>query len=76
MFKLSHLTVKAAQKAVKKSEEFDIRRSLISIAAAVIYIVPHADYCFPGITRATSSGAVSGPISLMNARRSRDDSDP
>ncbi|KAM3398209.1 hypothetical protein P3S68_001723 [Capsicum galapagoense] len=53
MFKLSHLTVKAAQKAVKKSEEFDIRRSLISIAAAVIYIVPHADYCFPGITRAT-----------------------
>ncbi|KAL8123807.1 hypothetical protein AgCh_011708 [Apium graveolens] len=32
-------TVKAAQEAVQKSEEFDIRRSPISIAAAIIYTV-------------------------------------
>jgi transcription initiation factor TFIIB len=31
--------VKAAQESVQKSEEFDIRRSPISIAAAVIYII-------------------------------------
>ncbi|CAA3013118.1 transcription initiation factor IIB-2 [Olea europaea subsp. europaea] len=31
--------VKAAQEAVQKSEESDIRRSPISIAAAIIYIV-------------------------------------
>ncbi|KAF3636479.1 Transcription initiation factor IIB [Capsicum annuum] len=36
---MTNQTVKAAQEAVKKSEEFDIRRSPISIAAAVIYIV-------------------------------------
>ncbi|KAI4381520.1 hypothetical protein MLD38_007585 [Melastoma candidum] len=35
---MNHQAVKAAQEAVKKSEEFDIRRSPISIAAAVIYI--------------------------------------
>ncbi|GFP92201.1 transcription initiation factor iib-2 [Phtheirospermum japonicum] len=32
-------TVKAAQESVWKAEEFDIRRSPISIAAAIIYIV-------------------------------------
>ncbi|XP_027173169.1 transcription initiation factor IIB-2 isoform X2 [Coffea eugenioides] len=36
---MTNQAVKAAQEAVKKSEEFDIRRSPISIAAAVIYIV-------------------------------------
>ncbi|KAI4386536.1 hypothetical protein MLD38_004463 [Melastoma candidum] len=36
---MNHQAVKAAQEAVKKSEEFDIRRSPISIAAAVIYII-------------------------------------
>ncbi|KFK37005.1 hypothetical protein AALP_AA4G200000 [Arabis alpina] len=36
---MSQQAVKAAQEAVKKSEEFDIRRSPISIAAVVIYII-------------------------------------
>ncbi|EOY32739.1 Cyclin-like family protein [Theobroma cacao] len=36
---MSNQTVKAAQEAVQKSEELDIRRSPISIAAAVIYII-------------------------------------
>ncbi|WZZ42193.1 hypothetical protein YC2023_038452 [Brassica napus] len=36
---MTNQTVKAAQESVKKSEEFDIRRSPISIAAAVIYII-------------------------------------
>ncbi|KAJ7976752.1 Transcription initiation factor IIB [Quillaja saponaria] len=36
---MNNQAIKAAQEAVKKSEEFDIRRSPISIAAAVIYII-------------------------------------
>ncbi|CAH8269997.1 unnamed protein product [Arabidopsis lyrata] len=36
---MSNQTVKAAQESVQKSEEFDIRRSPISIAAAIIYII-------------------------------------
>ncbi|KAL8489508.1 hypothetical protein ACS0TY_025427 [Phlomoides rotata] len=36
---MANQTVKAAQEAVGKAEQFDIRRSPISIAAAVIYIV-------------------------------------
>ncbi|KAL7220201.1 hypothetical protein ACSBR2_013128 [Camellia fascicularis] len=36
---MNNQTVKAAQKTVQKSKKFDIRRSPISIAAAVIYIV-------------------------------------
>ncbi|KAG6771256.1 transcription initiation factor IIB-2 isoform X1 [Populus alba] len=36
---MSNHTVKAATEAVKTSEQFDIRRSPISIAAAVIYII-------------------------------------
>ncbi|CAI9761620.1 unnamed protein product [Fraxinus pennsylvanica] len=36
---MTNLAVKAAQEAVQKSEELDIRRSPISIAAAVIYII-------------------------------------
>ncbi|KAL3533749.1 hypothetical protein ACH5RR_007270 [Cinchona calisaya] len=36
---MNNQAVKAAQESVQKSEEFDIRRSPISIAAAVIYIV-------------------------------------
>ncbi|KFK38412.1 hypothetical protein AALP_AA3G110000 [Arabis alpina] len=36
---MTNQTVKAAQESVKKSEEFDIRRSPISVAAAVIYII-------------------------------------
>ncbi|WVZ05764.1 hypothetical protein V8G54_019110 [Vigna mungo] len=36
---MNNQAVKAAQEAVQKSEEFDIRRSPISIAAAVIYII-------------------------------------
>ena len=36
---MNNQAVKAAQEAVHKSEEFDIRRSPISIAAAVIYII-------------------------------------
>ncbi|KAI3472211.1 hypothetical protein Pfo_029699 [Paulownia fortunei] len=36
---MANQTVKAAQESVHKAEEFDIRRSPISIAAAVIYIV-------------------------------------
>ncbi|XP_057547802.1 transcription initiation factor IIB-2-like [Amaranthus tricolor] len=36
---MNNQAMKAAQEAVKKSEEIDIRRSPISIAAAVIYIV-------------------------------------
>ncbi|PIA48365.1 hypothetical protein AQUCO_01400758v1 [Aquilegia coerulea] len=36
---MTNQTVKAAQEAVQKSEELDIRRSPISIAAAVIYMI-------------------------------------
>ncbi|KAI3471696.1 hypothetical protein Pfo_028346 [Paulownia fortunei] len=36
---MANQTVKAAQESVHKAEEFDIRRSPISIAAAIIYIV-------------------------------------
>nr|GEU42448.1 transcription initiation factor IIB-2 [Tanacetum cinerariifolium] len=36
---MANQTVKAAQEFVHKSKEFDIRRSPISIAAAIIYIV-------------------------------------
>lgn len=36
---MANQAVKAAQEAVQKSEELDIRRSPISIAAAVIYII-------------------------------------
>ncbi|VVB03035.1 unnamed protein product [Arabis nemorensis] len=36
---MSQQAVKAAQEAVKTAEEFDIRRSPISIAAVVIYII-------------------------------------
>jgi transcription initiation factor TFIIB len=36
---MNHQAIKAAQESVQKSEEFDIRRSPISIAAAVIYII-------------------------------------
>ncbi|KAG9133744.1 hypothetical protein Leryth_018448 [Lithospermum erythrorhizon] len=36
---MTNQIVKAAQESVQKSEEFDIRRSPISIAAAVIYII-------------------------------------
>ncbi|KAK4776583.1 hypothetical protein SAY86_005271 [Trapa natans] len=38
---MNNQAVKAAQEAVQKSEEFDIRRSPISIAATVIYIITH-----------------------------------
>ncbi|XP_058224907.1 transcription initiation factor IIB-2-like [Rhododendron vialii] len=36
---MNNQAVKAAQEAVLKSEEFDIRRTPVSIAAAVIYII-------------------------------------
>ncbi|KAM0946652.1 putative transcription factor TFIIB, Zinc finger, TFIIB-type, cyclin, Cyclin-like superfamily [Dioscorea sansibarensis] len=36
---MSNQAIKAAQEAVRKSEELDIRRSPISIAAAVIYMI-------------------------------------
>ncbi|KAI4330519.1 hypothetical protein MLD38_028803 [Melastoma candidum] len=36
---MNNQAVKAAQESVQKAEEFDIRRSPISIAAAVIYII-------------------------------------
>ncbi|XP_073151549.1 transcription initiation factor IIB [Henckelia pumila] len=36
---MTNQAVKAAQEAVQKSEELDVRRSPISIAAAVIYII-------------------------------------
>ncbi|KAL5724762.1 hypothetical protein ACHQM5_007982 [Ranunculus cassubicifolius] len=36
---MSNAAIKAAQEAVQKSEEIDIRRSPISIAAAVIYMI-------------------------------------
>ncbi|CAN1256227.1 Transcription initiation factor IIB-2, partial [Linum perenne] len=36
---MTNQAMKAAQESVQKSEEFDIRRSPISIAAAVIYII-------------------------------------
>ncbi|KAB1227600.1 Transcription initiation factor IIB [Morella rubra] len=36
---MNNQAVKAAQEAVQKSEELDIRRSPISVAAAVIYII-------------------------------------
>ncbi|GAB2277040.1 Transcription initiation factor IIB-2 [Dionaea muscipula] len=36
---MSKQAVKAAQEAVQKSEELDVRRSPISIAAAIIYII-------------------------------------
>ncbi|PRQ21659.1 putative transcription factor TFIIB [Rosa chinensis] len=36
---LNNQAIKAAQQAVHKSQEFDIRRSPVSIAAAVIYII-------------------------------------
>ncbi|KAF9620305.1 hypothetical protein IFM89_011040 [Coptis chinensis] len=38
-FGMANQYVKAAQEAVQKSEELDIRRSTISVAAAVIYII-------------------------------------
>ena len=36
---MNNTAVKAAQEAVQRSEELDIRRSPISIAAAVIYMI-------------------------------------
>ncbi|KAM7272335.1 hypothetical protein ACFE04_026998 [Oxalis oulophora] len=36
---MSNQEVKAAQEAVQKTEELDIRRSPISLAAAIIYII-------------------------------------
>ncbi|KAH9302038.1 hypothetical protein KI387_013621, partial [Taxus chinensis] len=36
---MNNQAVKAATEAVKRSEELDIRRSPISIAAAAIYII-------------------------------------
>ncbi|PRQ21641.1 putative transcription factor TFIIB [Rosa chinensis] len=36
---LNNQAIKAAQQAVHKSQEFDIRRSPVSIAAAVICII-------------------------------------
>ncbi|KAH7560651.1 hypothetical protein JRO89_XS10G0062500 [Xanthoceras sorbifolium] len=36
---MTNQTVKAAQEAVQKSEELDIRRSPISVAAAIIYMI-------------------------------------
>ncbi|KAF9592783.1 hypothetical protein IFM89_017353 [Coptis chinensis] len=36
---MANQSVKAAQEAVQKSEELDIRRSPISVAAAIIYII-------------------------------------
>ncbi|KAF3636150.1 Transcription initiation factor IIB [Capsicum annuum] len=36
---MNHEEIKAVQETVKKSEEFDIRRSPISIAAAIIYML-------------------------------------
>ncbi|XP_019442470.1 PREDICTED: transcription initiation factor IIB-like [Lupinus angustifolius] len=41
---MNNQAVKAAQESVQKSEEFDIRRSPISIAAAVIYIITQLSY--------------------------------
>ncbi|KEH33477.1 transcription initiation factor IIB-2 [Medicago truncatula] len=38
---MNHQAVKAATESVQNSEEFDIRRSPISIAATVIYIITH-----------------------------------
>ncbi|GJX64509.1 transcription initiation factor IIB-2 [Tanacetum coccineum] len=59
---MANQTVKAAQESVHKSEEFDIRISLISIAAAIIYILtqlsddkkPHKDVALAtGVSEAT-----------------------
>ncbi|KAK2641190.1 hypothetical protein Ddye_022953 [Dipteronia dyeriana] len=36
---MTNQAVKAAQEAVQKSEELDIRRSPISVAAAIIYMI-------------------------------------
>ncbi|KAK6778942.1 hypothetical protein RDI58_025660 [Solanum bulbocastanum] len=36
---MNHAEIKAVQETFKKSEEFDIRRSPISIAAAIIYML-------------------------------------
>ncbi|KAK3027774.1 hypothetical protein RJ639_041134 [Escallonia herrerae] len=60
---MTNQAVKAAQEAVHKSEEFDIRRSPISIAAAVIYIVTQlSDDKKPLKDVAIATGVAEGTI--------------
>ncbi|KAF2614364.1 hypothetical protein F2Q70_00008726 [Brassica cretica] len=60
---MSHQAVRAAEEAVKKSEEFDIRRSPISIAAVVIYIITQlSDDKKPLKDIAVATGVAEGTI--------------
>ncbi|XP_076891108.1 transcription initiation factor IIB-2-like [Bidens hawaiensis] len=60
---MANQTVKAAQESVKKAEEFDIRRSPISIAAAIIYIVTQlSDDKKPLKDVALATGVAEGTI--------------
>ncbi|KAF8104626.1 hypothetical protein N665_0170s0002 [Sinapis alba] len=60
---MSHQAVRAAEEAVKKSEEFDIRRSPISIAAVVIYIITQlSDDKKPLKDIAIATGVAEGTI--------------
>ncbi|PWA73192.1 Cyclin-like protein [Artemisia annua] len=60
---MANQTVKAAQESVQKSEEFDIRRSPISIAAAIIYIVTQlSDDKKPLKDVALATGVAEGTI--------------
>ncbi|GJS91659.1 transcription initiation factor IIB-2 [Tanacetum coccineum] len=60
---MANQTVKAAQESVQKSEEFDIRRSPISIAAAIIYIVTQlSDDKKPLKDVAIATGVAEGTI--------------
>ncbi|KAH1069838.1 hypothetical protein AAZX31_03G118100 [Glycine max] len=60
---MTNQAVKAAQEAVQKSEEFDIRRSPISIAAAVIYIITQlSDDKKPPKDISVATGVAEGTI--------------
>ncbi|KAJ0262475.1 Transcription initiation factor IIB-1 [Hirschfeldia incana] len=60
---MSHQAVRASEEAVKKSEEFDIRRSPISIAAVVIYIITQlSDDKKPLKDIAVATGVAEGTI--------------
>ncbi|KAK1437105.1 hypothetical protein QVD17_02890 [Tagetes erecta] len=60
---MANQTVKAAQVSIQKSEEFNIRRSLVSIVAAIIYIVTQlSDDKKPLKDVARATGVAEGTI--------------
>ncbi|TXG73267.1 hypothetical protein EZV62_001846 [Acer yangbiense] len=69
---MTNQAVKAAQEAVQKSEELDIRRSPISVAAAIIYMITQLsddkkllkDISGYWCGRRDSQKLIQGPLSL------------